>query len=244
MNPPKIFVSYSHDSKEHKAWVARLSTDLRSNGVDVVLDQWDLALGQDVSAFMQRSVASSDRVIMICSEEYVKKADAGVGGVGYERLIITSEVVENIDTKKFIPVIRGNPSSLKVPRCIGPRLYIDFVRDEDYAEKLEEILREIHNSPTSTKPPVGTNPFSGSVAPGGAGLRRVGPTGVTPSGVPLLEDAWFARHATAAASGHGKLGFKGLMEVRFALHSPIKKSQVDLLNAVRSSEIHTFGWPM
>jgi TIR domain len=244
MNPPKIFVSYSHDSKEHKAWVVHLSTDLRSNGVDVILDQWDLALGQDVSKFVQTGVASSDRVIMICSEEYVNRADAGVGGVGYERLIITSEVVENIDTKKFIPVIRGNPSSLKVPKFIGPRLYIDFVRDEDYAEKLEEILREIHNSPASAKPPIGTNPFSGSVAPGGAGLRTVGPTGVTPSGVPVLEEAWFAKHATAATAGHGKLGFKGLMEVRFALHSPIKKSQVDLLNAVRSSEIHTFGWPI
>lgn len=244
MNPPKIFASYAHDSKEHKAWVARLSTDLRGNGIDIVLDQWDLALGQDVSAFMQRGVASSDRVIMICSEEYVKKADAGVGGVGYERLIITSEVVENIDTKKFIPVIRGNPALLKVPRCIGPRLYIDFSRDEEYSEKLEEIVREIHNSPAFAKPPVGTNPFSGTVAPGIAGLRTVGPTGIMPSGVPLLEDPWFAKHATTAASGHGKLGFKGLMEVRLALHSPIKKSQLDLLNGVRKSEIHTFGWPI
>ncbi len=34
------------------------------------------------------------------------------------------------------------------------------------------------------------------------------------------------------------------MEVRFALHSPIMKSQLDLLNAVRRSEIHTYGWPI
>lgn len=126
MTAPKVFISYSHDSKDHKSWVAKLATDLRGNGVDVVLDQWDLALGQDVALFMQRGVSLSDRVIMICSEEYVKKADGGSGGVGFERLIITSEVVENIDTKKFIPVIRGNASLPKLClQCFHPVMF-DF----------------------------------------------------------------------------------------------------------------------
>jgi hypothetical protein len=244
MSAPIVFISYSHDSKLHKTWVAKLATDLRGNGVDVVLDQWDLALGQDVALFMQRGVASSDRVIMVCSEEYVKKADGGSGGVGYERLVITSEVVENIDTKKFIPVIRGNTSSLKVPRCIGPRLYVDFTRDDDYVPKLEELLREILNSPASAKPALGSNPFSGSVIPGGPPVRMVGPTGITVSGAALLDDAWFFKHADSAAAGHAKLGFKALTELRYALHSPINKSQLELLNAVRKSEIRTFGWPI
>jgi hypothetical protein len=193
---------------------------------------------------MQRGVASSDRVIMVCSEDYIKKADGGAGGVGYERLIITSEVIENIDTKKFIPVIRGNSGSLKVPRFMGPRLYLDFTEDDNYIPKLEELLREIHSSPASAKPPLGANPFSGSIAPSGMALRMVGPTGVTVSGAALLDDPWFAKHADTAAVGHGMLGFKALMELRFALHSPINKSQLDLLNAVRKSEIHTFGWPI
>ena len=56
MNAPKVFISYSHDSKEHKAWVAKLSGELRGKGVDVVLDQWELSLGQGVTLFMQRGV--------------------------------------------------------------------------------------------------------------------------------------------------------------------------------------------
>lgn len=243
MSAPKVFVSYSHDSDEHKAWVAKLTTDLCRNGVDATLDQFDLALGQDVAMFMQRGVATSDRVIMVCSEAYVKKADAGAGGVGYERLVITSEVVQNIDTKKFIPLVRGNPSSPKVPRFMGPRFYVDFTRDEDYTAKLEEILREIHNVPLAAKPPLGPNPFSGSIT-SGPGIRSVSPTGITASGTSVLDDAWFVTQAGTAAAGHAKLGFKGLMEVRFALHSPISKSQIELLNAVRKSEIHTFGWPI
>src|SRR5882672_5885405 len=51
---PKAFISYSHDSSAHKSWVLKLAGDLRAAGVDVVLDQWDLSAGQDVSMFMQR----------------------------------------------------------------------------------------------------------------------------------------------------------------------------------------------
>ena len=47
---PKAFISYSHDSSDHKRWVAVLATKLRENGVDVILDQWDLSLGDDLYA--------------------------------------------------------------------------------------------------------------------------------------------------------------------------------------------------
>src|ERR1051326_4248455 len=76
---PKAFISYSHDSPEHEQWVLRLASDLRSMGVDVVLDQWDLVPGQDVSMFMQRGIAEADRVVLVCSSRYVSKSDAGIG---------------------------------------------------------------------------------------------------------------------------------------------------------------------
>jgi hypothetical protein len=117
---PLVFISYSHDSGQHKAWVRQLTTDLRTNGVDAVLDQWDLSLGQDVAAFMQRGVASSDRVLKVCSEVYVTKSDGGLGGVGYERLIVTGELVASIDTKKFLPIIRNNSGPQKTPAFLGP----------------------------------------------------------------------------------------------------------------------------
>src|SRR5579872_5266076 len=116
---PKAFISYSHDSETHKAWVLKLGSDLRTIGVDVVLDQWDLVPGQDISLFMQRGIADADRVIMICSAEYVTKAEKGVGGVGFERLIVTSEVVRSIDTTKFIPVLRGGRKLKKLPAFLG-----------------------------------------------------------------------------------------------------------------------------
>ena len=41
MENPTVFISYSHDNDAHKAWVLKLATDLRSHGVNAILDQWD-----------------------------------------------------------------------------------------------------------------------------------------------------------------------------------------------------------
>jgi hypothetical protein len=95
---PRVFISYSHDSYQHKSWVKKLATDLRENGVDAILDQWDVGLGDDLAAFMESGITSSDRVIAICSKDYVTKANEGEGGVGYEKMIVTGELVENSGT--------------------------------------------------------------------------------------------------------------------------------------------------
>jgi len=50
---PTVFISYSHDSEEHKNWVLQLATRLRLNGVDIILDSWNLKLGSDIASFME-----------------------------------------------------------------------------------------------------------------------------------------------------------------------------------------------
>jgi hypothetical protein len=64
---PKVFVSYSHDSQDHKKWVLDLATRLRNNGVDAIIDQWELQPGDDLPHFMESHLANSDYVLMICS---------------------------------------------------------------------------------------------------------------------------------------------------------------------------------
>ena len=94
------------------------------------------------------------------------------------------------------------------------------------------------------KPPLGPNPFSGS-APTTTGTgRTAGPTGVTASGQLLLDDAWFAKEASAATAGIAKVKLLGHMELRLSLHAEINKSQLELLNAAKASQIRTFGWPI
>jgi hypothetical protein len=244
MPVPSVFISYSHDSAEHKAWVLKLATDLRAAGVDASIDQWDLVPSQDVAAFMHDGIAKSDRVLLVCTDTYVQKSEGGLGGVGYERLIVTAEVVEAIETKKFIPLVRANPSPSKVPKHLGTRLYVDFSDDRTYTQSLESLCRELLGVPASPKPPVGEGRFSAVIPVGIVPPRTIGLTGALGSGEPVLAGPWFEAERGIAEKGIAALGIQGRMELRFALHSPISKSQVDLLTAVRASEIHTFGWPI
>ena len=55
---PKVFISYSHDSAEHMQWVSEFAAQLRRNGVDVMLDQWDidLNLGDLITQFVESGI--------------------------------------------------------------------------------------------------------------------------------------------------------------------------------------------
>src|SRR5258708_1537938 len=240
---PKAFISYSHDSSAHKDWVLKLAGDLRAKGVDVVLDQWDLAAGQDVSMFMQRGISEADRVIMICSSAYVSKSEQGIGGAGYERLIVTAEVVNSIDTIKFIPVMRGASRPRKTPSFLGPRLYINFENDSEYELKLIELAREIHGAPAISKPPLGPNPFSGTPI-ASAVTGKASPTAFSATDDKSLNDTWFFQEQARAQGLIAKINLTGYMEVRANVLHPLSKSQIELLNAVKQSEIRTFGWPI
>ena len=148
------------------------------------------------------------------------------------------------DDKTFKPLVRGNPGEPRIPRFLGPRLYVDFNDDAAYEVKREELLRELLGAPLAVKPPLGSSPFSGELPKPVEAARIVGPTGITRSGGQVLSEQWFETERAVAEKGMAKLGLTGCMELRFGLHDELAKSQLDLLNAVRKSEIHTFGWPI
>ena len=133
---PKVFVSYSHDNEEHKEWVLQLATRLRSNGVDIILDRWNLKLGSDLAAFMEQGLSKSQRVICICSEKYVTKANEGKGGAGYEKQIISAEYIQDQNSNWVIPLIRNNDTTKKSLYSWGGRQYIDFNDSNLYESKI------------------------------------------------------------------------------------------------------------
>lgn len=159
MSIPKVFISYSHDSQEHKKWVLDLAIRLRQTGIDAIIDQWELKPGDDLAVFMEKHLVSSDYVVMVCTKRYVEKANSGVGGVGYEKMIITSDLLRNIDSNKVIPVIRQEGSS-NVPTFLKTKMYIDFSLSSDYEFSFDELIRTLHRSPLYVKPEIGNNPFA------------------------------------------------------------------------------------
>lgn len=168
ISPPKVFISYSHDSEQHKDWVLGLATRLVANGVDVVLDQWDLTLGSDLPKFMELGLSAAQRVLAICTETYVVKANACRGGVGYEKMILTAQLMQDVSADRIVPVIRANTVTPVVPTFLGSRVHIDFRDDLQYEPKYAELLRDIHGQQIKPRPPLGPNPFTtapASIAP-------------------------------------------------------------------------------
>ena len=159
MSIPKVFISNSHDSLEHKKWVLELATRLRTNVVDAILDQWELTAGSDVPHFMEQNLVNSDFIIMICTNNYVEKANKGTGGVGYEKMIVTGSLMKNINESKVIPIVR-QAGDKKVPTFLSSKLYIDFSKQDEFEFAYDELIRAIHQSPIFKKPPIGDNPFS------------------------------------------------------------------------------------
>ena len=155
---PKVFLSYSHDSQEHKKWVLDLATRLRNVGVDAVLDQWDLGPGDDIPHFMERNLATADRILMICTEKYVEKANAGTGGVGYEKMIVTAELMGRIDSNKIIPIVR-QAGTHATPVFLRSKLFLDFSRSDQFEPAFDDLTRAIHNAPLFVKPAIANNPF-------------------------------------------------------------------------------------
>ena len=164
MSNPNVFISYSHDDQDHMNWVLKLATNLRSHGVDVILDQFDLRIGKDIRFFMESGLSSSSLVICICSEKYVEKVDNGIGGAGYEGMILTQELLRNANKEYIIPIVRNNSSDKKTPLALGSKNYIDFTDDKKYFEKYRELLERIYAEDVKKKPPLGLNPFSNTIS--------------------------------------------------------------------------------
>ena len=141
-----------------------LATRLMEAGVDVSLDLWELQPGADLPAFMERNLARADRVLMVCTEKYVEKANAGTGGVGYEKMIVTAALMKNVDSTKVIPIVRQS-GSRKIPTFLSSKVYIDLSHQDQFEFGFDELTRTLHGSPLFVKPAVGSNPFASNTPP-------------------------------------------------------------------------------
>lgn len=156
----KVFISYSWKVQEK---VIELAERLISNGIDVILDVYDLKEGQDKYAFMEQSVndPSVDKVLIICDRSYMEKANDRSGGVGDETVIISPEIYGQMKQEKFIPIAFEVDEEGKacIPHYLKTRIYIDLTTEDDrYETEYEKLLRNIYQKPIHKKPALGTKP--------------------------------------------------------------------------------------
>ncbi|MDE2461917.1 MAG: TIR domain-containing protein [Gammaproteobacteria bacterium] len=157
-----MFISYSWSSPGHQARIRQWAERLRGDGVDVVLDIWDLKEGDDKYAFMEKMVTdvSVSHVLVFSDSEYAEKADARKAGVGTESQIISREIYSKIQQSKFIPIVcefnqRGEPL---LPVFLKSRIWIDFSSSEAVNQNWEQLIRALFGKPIHEKPALGKAP--------------------------------------------------------------------------------------
>jgi hypothetical protein len=156
-----VFFSYAWDDEKHKLWVLRLASNLIKNGIDVIIDEWNLEdYNNDLHHFMESGIRESDKVIMICTPNYARRANDRAGGVGIEHTIITGEFYDKDKANKYIPIVRNYKSSFLecLPAYMKTRYAIDFSGEDDYKGKFDELVRKILNVPRFKKPQLGSLP--------------------------------------------------------------------------------------
>ncbi|WP_082662617.1 MULTISPECIES: TIR domain-containing protein [unclassified Sphingopyxis] len=159
---PRAFTSYSWSSPTHEAWVLDLASRLREDGVDVILDKWDLKPGHDSYQFMESMVTdkSVTKVMMICDKAYVEKANRRAGGVGTESQIISPELYGQGAQDKYAALMtdEDEEGNAHVPVFYKGRIFFDFRSAEKFEESYEQLLRWLVDRPQHVKPKLGSVP--------------------------------------------------------------------------------------
>jgi EAL domain-containing protein (putative c-di-GMP-specific phosphodiesterase class I) len=159
---PKLFISYSQTDDRHKSWVVDLAERLIDDGVDVIMDRWDLKYGHEMFVFMEQMVTDPtvDKVLIICDSLYKKKADGRIGGVGNEVELMVNCIANDTTQEKFFALACEKNEDGKgcIPNYLSSRFYIDFSTAEDFDLNYDRLLffvygREYHKKPARGQTP-------------------------------------------------------------------------------------------
>ncbi|HEX4221003.1 MAG TPA: SEFIR domain-containing protein [Pseudonocardiaceae bacterium] len=148
---PIVFISYSHDSPEHKDQVRAFSAFLRSRiGLDVRLDQWDDNVRRDWSLWATRLFRTANFVIVIASPEYRRRADGEAAahegrGAQFEAAMIRDALTKDLGaaTERILPVVLPGGSVDDIPTFLNPHSTTRFTITEFTEEGTAELLAAI-----------------------------------------------------------------------------------------------------
>ncbi len=157
MAPPRVFISYSHDSEAHAERVRGLADRLRADGIDGVIDQYEPAPPQGWPLWMEQQLEAADFVLVVSTETYLRRATGrerpGVGrGVRFESVLIVQDLYEaGMWNEKFIPVLLAGKDAEHVVRPLRP--YTSYRLDSE--EGYEALYRRLTGQPRVRRPELG-----------------------------------------------------------------------------------------
>jgi hypothetical protein len=120
---PRVFVTYAHDTPEHKELVERFATFLRAGiGLDVHLDAWYDHTRRDWSLWASENLREADFILVVASPEYKRRADGTAlphegRGSQFEAAIIRNNLTRDLrrETERVLPVVLPGRSVDEIP---------------------------------------------------------------------------------------------------------------------------------
>lgn len=143
---PRVFISYKWESDEHVSWVLRLATDLRNLGVESVLDQWEIRLGDSLSTYMSTKIGQADAVLFVITPGLVRALEAEQHKGGAIQIEMQMAIARKLHGHaiRLIPIYR---SGEKVPTSLLDALYVDFRSDANYQFSLARLVSDLSGAP-------------------------------------------------------------------------------------------------
>ncbi len=155
MSEPKIFISYSHDSDEHRQQVLALSDRLNKNSIDCDIDQYlNGAPPEGWPLWMEQMLEEATHVLVVCTKIYLDrvkhKEKPGVGkGVKWESLLAYQDIYDNDSLNvKYVPIIFKSTDAEYVPKPMKAASHYDLSCDDSYVM----LCRYLTNQPLAVKP--------------------------------------------------------------------------------------------
>lgn len=160
---PVVFVSYAHDTPQHKADVRRLCELLAADRVTPVLDQFCLTERQDWYRWAIREITSADYVLVIASERCRVVGDGrnepgenrGLASeMGLLRDLCCSD--DERWTRRILPVVLPGHSPAEIPLFLQPWTKDHYIVPNLTADGLAGLLALLHRGPASAAGPTAT----------------------------------------------------------------------------------------
>jgi hypothetical protein len=176
---PIVFISYSHDSEEHKAHVGRFAAFLRRRiGLDVRLDQWDDNVRRDWALWATRLFNTADFVIVIASPDFRARADGEAQahegrGAQFEAAFLRNALTKDhgAATQRILPVVLPGGSVDDIPTFLSPYSATHFKISEFTWVGVAELRHAITGIGEHNAPELGV--WQGEVPPAPAGAATV-----------------------------------------------------------------------
>ena len=153
--PPRVFISYSHDDDSHRDFVLGLANRLRSEGIESWIDQYVPGFPpQGWRRWMENEIEEADFVLLVCTPLYLKRFKGedteGGRGVNFESVVISQLLYDSFqNNNKFLPVLPEGGHFEHVPIALRGHF---FQLEHDYPNLYGVLTAQ----PAVIPPPVGS----------------------------------------------------------------------------------------